>query len=226
MLDKMQRDVIEALGVKPFDGKVYVTDDDGNTEVRYMTLVDKDGNELYDEEESIIIENLIIACNYVANMPTVTKKLNEDGVNCLIRNHLKSLLTEQGYSIPDQSKRGLSAAKKDFGEVDIIIEKNKTDVALIEALNHGTKKYLHDHIVKAAVNYNQSGVKMVVILSYSRGMPYDKFWEDNQKWVSEAEGIKIWGSYHTEYSGIQCLERQYDNNGIKGKLYLIGANIQ
>ena len=110
-------------------------------------------------------------------------------------------------------------------ELYLRIEKDGFPVAIIEGLIHNTKDYLHTHIKKATINYNQSGCPRVYIVCYSGGVRFDHFMESYQEWVREVDDVEILGYSRPDVpTGVRCLEGRYNHNGISGKLYLIGVN--
>lgn len=213
--------LLEAFGIKKYDGKVLVKQN-GTTEIQYLKVIGANGEEI--DNENDLLEDIVVACSYISDDPETVRNLDENGINRLVRNSLKESLSGRGYAVHDQSEQGLSETETTTGHPDIIIDKNRIRVAIIEGLIHSTKDNLHRHIRKAIVNYNQSGCKRIYILCYSRNAKYDDFWNSCKDWASTTEGIEIWGEVKTHYSGIKCVEGCYNNDGISGKIYIVGVN--
>lgn len=133
------------------------------------------------DESEVFIRDLYLACiKLQARRIYVTA--SEDERNDFIAD----LLEANGYRLKDQTRRGISAAGKSSGEVDIFVEKNGFPFTIIEALNLESlnTKYLNLHLDKI-YSYDTTGNKFNVCLSYVKVKDFGSFWGKYCKHVKE-----------------------------------------
>lgn len=85
------------------------------------------------------------------------------------------------FDIADQPRGGESGTEQSVGvgERDGVIKFGSLDIAIFEALrlkSVETKK-ITDHVRKAVINYNPTGVECIYILVYFQGKNFFEFWE-------------------------------------------------
>ena len=89
----------------------------------------------------------------------------EDRRNRRIRDDLETL----GYTVKDQTQRGLSSTGRGVGELDLLLYNDKKDPwTIIEALrvSSGAKTHWNEHLDKLVENYNYFGAPCVYLLTY------------------------------------------------------------
>ena len=79
--------------------------------------------------------------------------------------------------VKDQTRHGLSSNGSAAGEVDILLQKDGREAAIIEGLKLScvNASDIGEHIRKATTNYNPLGTP-VFILAYVSTNDFDKFW--------------------------------------------------
>lgn len=107
----------------------------------------------------------------------------EDDLNDLLREYLLA----KDYDIKDQTREGLSSSGKSAGELDIIIEHNKSMYAIVEAmkLSQINKDYIFEHYKKMLVNYNPLDIKRLFLITYYEGKKFDDWWDSYTKYIDE-----------------------------------------
>lgn len=215
--------MLEIMGIPTYDGTGY-TIQNGEAKQFQMEVVS------VPEKPYLTIDpltkELIEACEKISSNPTTICRLDENEINTLLRDYWALSIKHLGYSVLDQTLRGLSEEGKKAGSLDFRIEKDGKLVAIGEALIHDGQKNLHTHIRKAIINYNQSGCNKVFIISYFRNERFDQCWKNLSSWVRAVEGIRIKNEIATGYSGIRCLGGTYDNDGISGVILFVGVHIK
>jgi hypothetical protein len=103
-----------------------------------------------------------------------------DFVFSLLRMHLRSpWILKPHFSVPDQSRGGSSESGKSPGERDGIIQFGSLDVAIFEALRLKSvvETNITDHVQKAVINYNPTGITCIYIPVYFQGIEWANFWD-------------------------------------------------
>lgn len=155
----------------------------------------------------------------------------ENACNSFVR----SLLKSAGYVCMDQTLRGVGAAGKGDGELDIVIQDRDrgNDIAIYEALKLTQKsfatsdqQYLADHIKKLLDNYNPTGLKNLLLVSYV-SWDKDKFNGLASKYMGYIKNstpgpyeiIMNSMSEHLDTSFLRCYKAAYDYGGITMYIY-------
>ena len=122
-----------------------------------------------------VLDDMTQICERLCTNALYTQNTNEDLITDYIRDNFKSM----GYGqVLDQTRHGLSDSGKDASRVDLILEKDNKEVALIEALrlsSVATGK-IKEHIDKAVTNYNALGTP-TFILAYVATSDFSSFWD-------------------------------------------------
>ena len=156
---------------------------------------------------------------------------NENACNSFVR----SLLKSAGYVCMDQTLRGVGAAGKGDGELDIVIQDKDrgNDIAIYEALKLTQKsfatsdqQYLADHIKKLLDNYNPTGLKNLLLVSYV-SWDKDKFNGLTSRYMSYIknsipepyEVIISSMPVHLNTGFLRCYKAAYDYGGITMYIY-------
>lgn len=123
-----------------------------------------------------IMSSLYIMIRYL------TTELKENPLNDLLKMQLES----RDYKVKDQSREGESLAKKDKGELDIVIEDGQDLFAIIEALRLKSvdKSVINDHYIKLLRNYNPLGVKNTFLITYYYGANFSSWWGKYTEYIS------------------------------------------
>ena len=105
----------------------------------------------------------------------------EDKRNRRIRDDLKMV----GYTVKDQTQRGLSGTRRGVGELDLLLYNDTKDPwTIIEALriSSGAKTDWNEHLDKLVENYNYFGAPCVYLLTYvdATADAFQKIWEGYQ----------------------------------------------
>ena len=155
----------------------------------------------------------------------------ENACNSFVR----SLLKSAGYVCMDQTLRGVGATGKGDGELDIVIQDRDrgNDIAIFEALKLTQKsfaksdqQYLSDHIKKLLDNYNPTGLKNLLLVSYV-SWDKDKFNGLTSRYMSYIknsipepyEVIISSMPEHLDTSFLRCYKAAYDYGGITMYIY-------
>lgn len=223
MDDNEKKRIMEAMGILTYDGTGYIIQNGVTKE--FQMKVETESGKPYLAIDSLTRE-LVEACEKISSNPTLIRQWEENKINTLLRGYFESSIKHLGYSVLDQTLRGLSAEENKAGSLDFRIEKGGKLIAICEALIHKGKDTLLEHIRRATVNYNQSGCNRVYIISYFRNDRFEQCWKNLSSWAREAEGIAITNEITTGYSGIRCLGGTYDNDGIGGDILFIGVHIK
>lgn len=103
-----------------------------------------------------------------------TDDISEDSINDFFRDFLERL---DCFEVKDQTRHGLSSNGSAAGEVDILLQKDGREAAIIEGLKLScvNTSYIGEHIRKATINYNPFGTP-VFILAYVSTNDFEKFW--------------------------------------------------
>ena len=98
----------------------------------------------------------------------------EDSMN----DYFRDMLLGKGYDeTKDQTRHGISSNGKRAGEVDLLITKAGSEIAIIEGLklNSVNSSYIDEHIEKAIDNYNALGTPTFII-AYVSSSDFAGFW--------------------------------------------------
>lgn len=96
-----------------------------------------------------------------------------------INDYFRDMLSVKGYNeVKDQTRHGVSKTGKDAGEVDILLTKDGTEIAIFEGLKVDSVNtlYIDEHINKAIINYNALGTATFIV-AYVNSADFESFWE-------------------------------------------------
>ena len=110
----------------------------------------------------------------------------EDKRNRRIRDDLEMV----GYTVKDQTQRGLSGTGRGIGELDLLLLNNRKEPwTIIEALriSSGATTDWKEHLDKLLANYNYFGAPCIYLLTYvdTDVSKFDRIWESYQKKIPE-----------------------------------------
>ena len=134
------------------------------------------------EDERKLLDAIHRSCRNIQGEPDYRLNGNdrdkEDKRNRRIRDDLHGW----GYSIQDQSQRGISESGKGIGELDLLLyDEKRAPWTVIEALrvSDGTKAPWNRHLTKMLGNYNFFGARFLYLLTYVDAGPADfsRIWE-------------------------------------------------
>lgn len=121
-----------------------------------------------------VLDDMTQICERLCTNALYTQNTNEDLITDYIRDNFKSM----GYGqVLDQTRHGLSDSGKDASRVDLILEKDNKEVALIEALRLSSVAtgIIKEHIDKAVTNYNALGTPTFLLI-YAGSSDFGDFW--------------------------------------------------
>ncbi|WP_236377685.1 hypothetical protein [Dickeya zeae] len=142
----------------------------------------------------------------------------EDDLNDLLREYLLA----KEYEIKDQTREGISASGKSAGELDIIVEHNRSLFAILEAmkLNQIDRDYITKHYKKMLINYNPLDIKRLFLITYYDGKKFDDWWNVYTEFVDSIEYRSL--NPEAENTNFIKLERQETKFGNVKKLHQHG----
>ena len=123
------------------------------------------------EDEQKLLDTIRQSCLYIQGDPIYylkggeTGRGMEDNRNRRIRDDLEML----GYTVKDQTQRGLSGTGRGVGELDLLLYNDRKEPwTIIEALrvSSGAKTQWNEHLDKLLQNYNYFGAPCVYLLTY------------------------------------------------------------
>lgn len=122
----------------------------------------------------VIKEEIIRIGENLSKNILYTDDISEDSINDFFRDFLERL---DCFEVKDQTRHGLSSNGSAAGEVDILLQKDGREAAIIEGLKLScvNTSYIGEHIRKATINYNPLGTP-VFILAYVSTNDFEKFW--------------------------------------------------
>lgn len=122
----------------------------------------------------VIKEEIVRIGENLSNNILYTDDISEDSINDFFRDFLERL---DCFEVKDQTRHGLSSNGSAAGEVDILLQKDGREAAIIEGLKLScvNTSYIGEHIRKATINYNPLGTP-VFILAYVSTNDFEKFW--------------------------------------------------
>jgi len=204
------------------------------------TILTSDNN-IYSSYQSSLINqriSLLNECNIQlgSGQPTIGKKMSfskldydiawslerlvriykkgntEDENNDLLREYLLA----KEYEVKDQSREGVSSSKKSAGELDIIIENNRSLFAIIEAMRLESldKTYIFKHYQKLLINYNPLNIKRLFMITYYEGRRFEEWWASYQVYINGLQ-YSVIDPNNTECSFISVEESQTGFGNVK-----------
>lgn len=216
----------------------------------YRELMPKDLQEQYDEIQSKIKNNetednedifsddkvektffeYIIWCCERIQADFHYKNAKEDERNDLMRNMLSVAFKDKCFSVRDQTRQGTSSGGKEAGEVDLLLEKDKMPISIIEALNltQVSKSYIAKHIDKI-YTYDTAGYNFNYMVSYVKTKDFDEFWKryreyiDNYDYPYKLKNIEEVSLDY--YSEIKVVKMDLERAGRITKLYHIAVHM-
>lgn len=129
-----------------------------------------------------VLQELIEAAAVICCDQTYRVTCLENSLNDAIRN----LINYRGsFSVKDQTRHGLSLNQHDAGEVDLLLTKADSEVALVEGVKLGSvdSTEINNHIQKLLVNYNPCGLNSYLIAYYT-GTRFGSFFENLQDYLN------------------------------------------
>lgn len=183
-LEKVREDNYDNLEFRSYCSHllIEVEDEYFNQEDKYWTIIEVK-KYITSEHTSIqslendrrrpekIIKDLLSACIKL-QASSIYYAASENYRNDFIRD----LMDTAGYDVKDQTRRGISNAGKDAGEIDILVKENDLPVTVIESLNLSSLNttYLDAHINKI-YHYDTAGNKFNVLLVYVTVNDFSEF---------------------------------------------------
>lgn len=135
---------------------------------------------------------------------------SEDDLNDLLREYLLA----KEYEIKDQTREGISTSGKNAGELDIIVEHNRSLFAILEAmkLNQINRDYITKHYKKMLVNYNPLDIKRLFLITYYDGKKFDDWWDTYTKFVGSIEYTTLNPeAENTNFNKLEKIETKFGN---------------
>lgn len=174
-------------------------------------------------EEMMFINKLFLACIKLQRNPLFSN-VSEDQRNDFIRD----ILETGGYQVKDQTRQGFSATGISTGEVDLLVQSNALPLCIVEALNLSSlnKNYVNLHLDKI-FNYDTSGNKFNVVLSYVSIVDFGGFWD---RYCTHIKGhtypyqLTEWDETILDahnYTDTKYIRTVHDRNGSKTHLWHI-----
>lgn len=117
----------------------------------------------------------------------IFKRATEDECNDQVRD----MMTCCGYSMKDQTRRGVSARGYSAGEIDLLVECGNEPYAIIEGLilDSVNQDSITTHLTKALTKYDNVGLRDFFILVYYRGRNFSDFSIRYHNFISELTHI-------------------------------------
>ena len=175
------------------------------------------------KSDDTILEDIIICCALLQGNYLYFSALEND------RNtYLRDLLDCRGYNAYDQHLQGLSAGKKQSGELDLVLLWNGEKRTIVEALNltYLDKQYIELHANKL-FSYDTQGLPRLILISYVNIVDFDKFYASYYAYASKLPYIYKLASSPKEivvkHSGtdLRVICTEHDRNGKKISIYHI-----
>lgn len=202
----------------------------------YYLLMPGDIQDLYNEEMNNsmsnnlvkkIYDDVMLACKtFLKNNEYANRKKAEN-----VRNDYLRDLLEKDYSPSDQTRQGMSYTQQSAGMSDIVLKRENSMVAIIEALNLDriSKNRIAEHI-KKIYNYDTIGNSANFIIVYVEAKDFEVFWKKYVNYVSAYDYdypiIDIDSQPHKQYSELKTMSVDLNRNGVPTKLYHIAIHIQ
>lgn len=134
----------------------------------------------------------------------------EDDTNDLLREYLLA----KDYEVKDQTREGKSSSGKSAGEIDILIEDNKTLFSILEAMRLDTmsKQYIFTHYKKLLSNYNPLNLKRLFLITYYEGKKFDDWWAGYIEYISSIDYNSIIEEHvATTFTNVECITTDFGN---------------
>lgn len=185
-------------------------------------------SDVKNETMNNILRDLYLACIKLQGN-SFYYDATEDQRNDFVRD----IMETTGHQVKDQTRRGLSAAGKAAGELDIFIHASGFPITIIEALNLSSldRAYLDKHIDKV-YNYDTAGNYFNIILSYVKVSNFQDFCSKYLKHIKEhtypflmIEIDENCCISDNEYSDIKIMMTKHNRNGKDTFLYHICVRI-
>lgn len=112
-----------------------------------------------------VLNDLIAVCERLCTNAYYTQNTKEDMVTDYIKDNLKSM----GYNqVLDQTRHGITTSGKDASRVDLLLEKDNKEIAILEALRLSSvdTTEIKKHIDKAITNYNSLGTATFLLIYF------------------------------------------------------------
>ena len=161
--------------------KLFFLEDDISGNTNFKSNEERINADL--EMARCVLNDLIKAGERLSVNPMYTRKTPEDNINDWIRDALSFI----GYSeTKDQTRHGLSSSGSSSGEVDILLCKDRREVAIIEGLKltNIDRSYIDRHIIKSIINYNPLGTAVFIVVYVSTN-DFATFWERSLTYLRE-----------------------------------------
>ena len=132
-----------------------------------------------------VLEDLVNISTRLINNYAYNSETSENTIN----DYFRDLLLTMGYKeIKDQTRHGVSSTGNDAGEVDILISKEKKEIALFEGMRLSSvdSTYIDKHIEKTVVNYNPLGTATFIV-AYVSSNNFEQFWNRYTDYLKEYE---------------------------------------
>ena len=125
-------------------------------------------------KSKVVLNDLVAVCERLCTNSLYTQNTKEDQVTDYIKDNLKSMGYEQ---VLDQTRHGLSDSGKDSARVDLLLDKDNKEVAILEALrlNSVNASDIKEHVDKAITNYNALGTPTFLLI-YVGSANFGDFW--------------------------------------------------
>jgi hypothetical protein len=153
----------------------------------------------------------------------------EDQYNSIFQ----SLLNFTGkYHVLDQTQRGQSPNRKQYGELDIaIFTKDNFPLSILEAfvIDSVEKEYITEHLKKLSEDYDPNGLKNNYAVIYAKSNNFIDFWERYKNFVPTinfehkliSNQIEDITSRFPQYTGIRIGLTKHINRGLQVQIYHI-----
>lgn len=135
---------------------------------------------------------------------------SEDDINDLLREYLLA----KEYEVKDQTREGKSSSGKSAGELDIIIEDNRSLFSIIEAmrLEQTNKGYILTHYKKLLNNYNPLNLKRLFLITYYEGKKFDGWWQGYVDYIKSVDYKSINDEHeNTSFTKIESIATDFGN---------------
>lgn len=127
------------------------------------------------ETANMVLDDLIQIGERVCLNCLFTASSSENNIN----DYFRDMLFAKGYNeVKDQTRHGISVNGKDAAEVDILLTKEGSEIAIFEGLKLDSVKtsYIDTHIEKAIINYNALGTATFIV-AYVNSADFESFWK-------------------------------------------------
>lgn len=124
--------------------------------------------------------HLLDAAREFLSRPAIFRNLTlENHRNDAIASLMGRSLSFCGWTVPDQTRAGLSPSGKDAGERDWVVKDRHGELAIFEALNLDSvaSDYINIHLNKVALDYDPERKQESFIVVYYDGNRFGEFWE-------------------------------------------------